>query len=75
MSDEVLDRRTDTEPDYSEAVNALVRAANQALGVIVEFGDLNGFRNLSDEELGKCVVGMAKSLANALAPFKNMEDA
>ena len=39
---------------------------NQALGVIVEFGDINGFRNCSNEELGRTVTAVAERAAEAL---------
>jgi hypothetical protein len=32
----------------------------------VEFGNLNGFRNMSDAELGKAVIGMAERIAEVL---------
>lgn len=51
-----------------EAVNpVLVTTLNQALGIIVEFGNLNGLRNLSDDELGSLVIQMAKRIASVLA--------
>jgi hypothetical protein len=40
---------------------------NQSLGIIVEFGNLNGFRNLSDAELGKAVTFMAESASAQIA--------
>lgn len=42
------------------------RALTQALGMIVEFGDLNGFRNLSDQELGASVYAMAIAASECL---------
>lgn len=45
----------------------LRQALQNALGIIVEFGDLNGFRNCSDEELGRLVKAVAVDAANALA--------
>jgi hypothetical protein len=42
------------------------RCLTMALGVIVEFGDLNGFRNLSDQELGRTVHQMAVYASDAL---------
>jgi DNA integrity scanning protein DisA with diadenylate cyclase activity len=44
----------------------LYAALKHALGIIVEFGDLNGFRNMSDEELGRAVKGVAENAAAAL---------
>lgn len=52
-----------------ELEKALVKAEQrltQALGIIVEFGNLNGFRNLSDEELGRTVLQMATACASTL---------
>lgn len=46
-------------PDLLEALQETERRLTQALGIIVEFGDLNGFRNLSDQELGRAVIQMA----------------
>ena len=54
---------------HDALVNALLetrQTLNQALGVIVEFGNLNGFRNLSDQELGKAVQTMAESAAQQI---------
>lgn len=45
----------------------LYTALTHALGVIVEFGDLNGFRNLTDAELGKAYLAVAKNASAALA--------
>ena len=43
----------------AEAITLLTQAG----GIIVEFGNMNGFRNLSDAELGKSVHEMAKAIA------------
>lgn len=49
-----------------EALSMSERCLTQALGIIVEFGDLNGFRNLSDQELGRTVTQMAETCAHVL---------
>ena len=41
-------------------------ALKQSLGVIVEFANLNGFRNMTDQELGRTVTGIAESLGHLL---------
>lgn len=48
------------------AAPRLYNALTQALGLIVEFGDLNGFRNLSDDELGGAVKAVAQEAGLAL---------
>ena len=54
---------------------ALLRQAEAALthglGLIVEFGDLNGFRNMTDEELGRAVISVAAEMSDALAARLN----
>jgi hypothetical protein len=52
--------------DAATEIEALRTTLNQALGIIVEFGNLNGFRNMSDAELGKAVIGMAERIAEVL---------
>ena len=58
----------------ADAAEALLVEAEtvtkQALGMIVEFGDMNGFRNTTDEELGAAVSGMAKRLAAFLTELE-----
>jgi hypothetical protein len=49
-----------------EESDLLYWALKRALGVVVEFGDLNGFRNLTDEELGRTVIGVAEAGAALL---------
>ena len=44
----------------------LRRCLTCALGVVVEFGDLNGFRNTTDQELGKLVIVVAEESATTL---------
>ena len=44
----------------------LAKALRQTCGLVVEFGNLNGFRNLSDEELGSAVMGVAREGARVL---------
>ena len=56
-------------PDVAELVEAArgaERRLTQATGIIVEFGDLNGFRNASDEELGRAVLAMATAGCHTL---------
>lgn len=54
--------------DTLRAENARLRKAlTHCLGIIVEFGDLNGFRNMTDEELGRSVWTVAKEAADALS--------
>lgn len=55
MSTEQLDRAHELTPE-------MYRALKWSLGIIVEFGDLNGFRNVSDEELGKMVRAAAREI-------------
>ena len=49
----------------------------QSLGIIVEFGDLNGFRNLSDEDLGKAVkinaIKLSETIDELRAAIANAE--
>ena len=45
----------------------LLAALKHALGVIVEVGDLNGFRNLTNEELGAVVIAVAKEASAVIA--------
>jgi hypothetical protein len=48
----------------------------QSCGLIVEFGDLNGFRNLSNDELGGLVVSVATAVGeflNEVAPVTEAE--
>ena len=52
-------------PDLLEALEDADASLAQALGLIVEFGDLNGFRNLSNEELGRAVVCVAERCAES----------
>lgn len=55
-----------SKPSYQELVKVLEETTtclNQCLGIIVEFGDLNGFRNLSDQDLGKAVITMSDAAA------------
>jgi hypothetical protein len=40
----------------------LKKAATHALGLIVEFANLNGLRNMSDAELGMAVLGVVREL-------------
>jgi hypothetical protein len=40
---------------------------NQSLGIIVKLGNLNGFRSLSNAELGKAVIFMAESASAQIA--------
>jgi hypothetical protein len=49
-----------------QLVPEMYRALKWSLGIIVEFGDLNGFRNLSDQELGKMVRKAAVEIATVL---------
>lgn len=56
--------------ERAEATERLHKAATQALGIIVEFGDLNSFRNTSDAELGALVIAVAQELARALNDFE-----
>lgn len=44
----------------------LCKTLNRALSVIVEFGDMNGFRNLSNEELGRMTIAVAEECAALL---------
>jgi hypothetical protein len=44
----------------------LAKALRQTCGLVVEFGNLNGFRSLSDEELGSAVMGVAREGARVL---------
>jgi hypothetical protein len=41
-------------------------ALKQGLGIIVEFGDMNGFRNTTDEELGRLVKTVAEDIGHLL---------
>lgn len=50
----------------ADEIEVLRKTLNQSLGIIVEFGNLNGFRNMSNAELGKAVVGMAERIAEVL---------
>lgn len=59
--------RDTASPGLLEALRVAERALTSATGIIVEFGNLNGFRNLSDEELGRAVLGVAKQCADAMA--------
>lgn len=52
--------------EAADEIEQLRHVLNQSLGIIVEFGNLNGFRNLSDAELGRAVVGMAERIAEVL---------
>ena len=56
-------------------IERLRSTLNQALGIIVEFGDLNGFRNMSDAELGKAVISMPERIAEVLPPPQQGETA
>ena len=51
----------------------LVCALTQCLVLICETGDINNYRNLSDEELGRAWSGVAKMAAEALAIAKQKE--
>jgi hypothetical protein len=55
-----------TEHEKDERIILLETTLTQALGIIVEFGNLNGFRNMSNAELGKAVLGMAEHIADIL---------
>lgn len=57
----------------ADEIQRLRTTLNQALGIIVEFGNLNGFRNMTDAELGRAVVGMAERIADVLPPPKMEE--
>lgn len=59
----MLERMVKAEAELSRAITLL----KQACGIIVEFGDLNGFRNLSNQELGKAV----RETAIAIGEFLN----
>lgn len=50
----------------TEALEEGERRLTQCLGMIVEFGNLNGFRNLSDQELGRSVLAMATAASATL---------
>lgn len=54
--------RVDAAKVRDEAITLLTQAG----GIIVEFANLNGFRNLSDAELGRSVHEMAKAIADFL---------
>jgi hypothetical protein len=48
------------------AAPKLLKALNQCLGILCESGNLNNYRNLSDEELGKAWIEAAKHAAEVL---------
>jgi hypothetical protein len=62
---------TTSKDDVFEAVRKALAdtrtTLNQSLGIIVEFGNLNGFKNLSDAELGKALIFMAESASAQIA--------
>ncbi len=58
--------------EAADEIERLRGIIGRALAVIVEFGNLNGFRNLSDQELGALVTSVAKECAEAL-PFPTMD--
>lgn len=70
FSDSIFNGHTLEASHFYAAAPALAEALEHALGLIVEFGDLNGFRNLSDAELGKAVVAVAEEARAALALAK-----
>lgn len=56
-------------------VTEAVTLLKQGCGIIVEFGDLNGFRNLKDEELGALVVSTAQAIGTYLNKVSPVTDA
>ncbi len=49
-----------------ESAPELYRALRQCLGVLCEAGDLNNYRNLTDEELGRVWIATARQAGNLL---------
>lgn len=49
-----------------QLAKTLRQTCGLACGLVVEFGNLNGFPNLSDEELGSAVMGVAREGARVL---------
>lgn len=49
-----------------EALERAERGLTWGLGLIVEFADLNGFRNMTDQELGASVQSVAVAVSEAL---------
>lgn len=49
-----------------EALTRAERGLTWGLGLIVEFADLNGFRNMTDQELGASVHSVAVAVSEAL---------
>lgn len=67
----------DATPLATEAADEIERlrtTLRQALGIIAEFGNLNGFRNMSNAELGKAVIGMAERIVAVLPPPPEKEN-
>lgn len=46
--------------DKAKYADALYLELQRCVGMLVEIGDLNGFRNMSDEELGRAWQAVAR---------------